>query len=122
NPNRIFGFASAIKEFTKKHCKRASSSSDQVHSPVSLRSCLSFSCSNGKKQRAETSTPTSSLGSNRIKTRSLRVTLETCFSFRNDTETLVVPSHGTSSDDHICQNSLVYCCCYVVEMLSYATC
>ncbi|KAL0696991.1 hypothetical protein Bca4012_064171 [Brassica carinata] len=86
-PNRIFGFVAVLKEFTKKHCKRASS--DQV----SLRSYLSFSCSNGRKLRAETSNLASSLGSNRIKSRSLRVTLETCFRFRKDKATPVVRSH-----------------------------
>lgn len=131
-PNRIFGFVAVLKEFTKKHCKRASS--DQV----SLRSYLSFSCSNGRKLRAETSNLASSLGSNRIKSRSLRVTLATCFSFRKDKATPVVRSHdlpelitrqdsGTSCDDHICSKLSCSCCCYVVtcahlvEMLSYAT-
>ncbi|KAJ4917498.1 putative serine/threonine protein kinase IREH1 [Raphanus sativus] len=76
SPNWIFGFAAGLKEFTKKHWKRAFSS-DQVHSSVPLGSYLS-----------------SSLGSsNRIKTRSLRVTLETCFSFRNNEATPVALSH-----------------------------
>lgn len=68
-------------------------------------------------KRAETST----LGLNR---RSLRVTLEACFSFRNDEATPELNTHqdsGTSSDDHICSKLSCSCCCYVahrVEMLS----
>nr|VDD59972.1 unnamed protein product [Brassica oleracea] len=87
---RILGFAAVLIEFAKKHCKRASSP-NQVHSSVPSRSYLSFSCFNGKKLRAETSTlVASSLGLNRIKTRSLRATLEACFSFRNGEATPVV--------------------------------
>lgn len=122
---RILGFAAVLIEFAKKHCKRASSP-NQVHSSVPSRSYLSFSCFNGKKLRAETSTlVASSLGLNRIKTRSLRATLEACFSFRNDEATPVVvrsddlpelnthQDSGTSSDDHICSRLSCSCCCYI---------
>ncbi|KAF2592645.1 hypothetical protein F2Q70_00042540 [Brassica cretica] len=104
---RILGFAAVLIEFAKKHCKRASSP-NQVHSSVPSRSYLSFSCFNEKKLRAETSTlVASSLGLNRIKTRSLRATLEeACFSFRNDEATPVVEDVPTTHvEDHskICE-------------------
>ncbi|ESQ30685.1 hypothetical protein EUTSA_v10011190mg [Eutrema salsugineum] len=97
SPNRspVSGSAGDKDGLKKKDgsSKGKEASSDQVHSPSHGKSNLSSSGSEAKKPTAETPILASSLGLNRIKTRSGPLPQESFFSFGNEKAIPVVPCY-----------------------------